>query len=278
MKVMIVDDHAGVRKLIRQLVGAPDDIFFEFATGEAAVMAARVFKPDWVTMDVRLPGLGGLEAARAIHAIHPPSRIVIVTSYDEPFLRQTASELGAVAYVLKENLAELRSVLLGEAIPPPEPSSAGETGPESARSGEQANPSLPDGVLAIPTPVGAGTRLRVLIVEDSEIDCELLRRQLWRCGFAPLIRRVDNGPDMRRALEQDFWDIVLTDCAMPRFSAVEALALIRDVGLKLPTVCVTGTIDPAKIAKALNSGAFEVIGKDNLTGIGPAVTRALNRK
>ena len=80
--------------------------------------SARDLEPDYVTMDVRLPDLSGLEAARAIRAIHPPSRVIIVTSYDQPFLRQTASEVGAIAYVLKDNLAELRAVLVGGAIRP----------------------------------------------------------------------------------------------------------------------------------------------------------------
>ena len=83
MKVMIVDDHAGVRNLIRQLLAAPGDSFVECATGEDAVQTAGDFRPDYVTMDVRLPDLSGLEAARAIRAIHPPSRVIIVTSYDQ---------------------------------------------------------------------------------------------------------------------------------------------------------------------------------------------------
>ena len=124
MKVMIVDDHAGVRNMIRQFLAAPGDSFVECATGEAAVQAARDFRPDYVTMDVRLPDLSGLEVTRAIRAIHPPSRVIIVTSYDQPFLRQTASEVGAIAYLLKDNLAELRSLLTGGAIPPPQSGSA----------------------------------------------------------------------------------------------------------------------------------------------------------
>ena len=68
MKLMIVDDHAGVRNMIRQFLAAPGDSFVECATGEAAVQAARDFRPDYVTMDVRLPDLSGLEAARAIRA------------------------------------------------------------------------------------------------------------------------------------------------------------------------------------------------------------------
>src|SRR5437867_1916834 len=100
MRLMIVDDHAGVRMMIRQLVRAPGDTILECATGQDALKAVGDFKPDYVTMDIRLPDLWGLEVARAIRVIHPPSRIVIVTSYDRRSLRETASELGAIAYVM----------------------------------------------------------------------------------------------------------------------------------------------------------------------------------
>src|SRR5712691_8809636 len=75
MKVMIVDDHAGVRNMIRQLLAGHGDSFVECATGEQAVLAARNFKPDYVTMDIRLPDLSGLEAARAIRGVYPSSRL-----------------------------------------------------------------------------------------------------------------------------------------------------------------------------------------------------------
>ena len=291
MNVMIVDDHAGVRNMIRQLLAAPGDRFVECASGEAAVQTAREFKPDYVTMDVRLPDLGGLEAARAIRAIHPPSRVIIVTSYDQPFLRQTASEVGAIAYVLKDDLAELRSVLIGGAIPPSQSSFANEDAAKTGRTSDPANQGSPGGSSAVPTDrlVEAGVKpetstpssvcqpLRVLMVEDSENDCELILRQLKRCGFAPQVRRVDTGPGLRRALEQESWDIIITDHLMPTFSGAEALALIRDMGSNIPTLCVTGSADPAKIAVVLNAGAFALISKDDLAPLCAAVKSALSR-
>src|ERR1051326_2048072 len=248
MKVMIVDDHAGVRNMIRQLLAAPGDSFLECASGEAAVQAAREFKPDYVTMDVRLPDLSGLEAARAIRALHPPTRVIIVTSYDQPFLRQTAIEAGAIACILKDNLGELRSLLVRGAIPPSPSTSAEEEALKSAGANAPAHPGVAtDPSLASPKPSATDQPLRVLVVEDSENDCELLIRQLRRCGFATLVRRVDNGPELRRSLEQDSWDIIITDNKLPAFSGREALAMIRGSGLNIPTLCVTGSDDPAKV-------------------------------
>jgi DNA-binding NarL/FixJ family response regulator len=111
MKLMIVDDHPGMRKMIRQFVGSPDDVICECATGTEAVDQAAAFAPDWVTMDLRMPGIGGFEATRAIAELQPGATIVIVSSYDFHALRRIATEAGAAAYVTKENLFELKGIL-----------------------------------------------------------------------------------------------------------------------------------------------------------------------
>jgi two-component system response regulator DesR len=66
-----------------------------------------VFKPDCVTMDIRMPGLSAFQAIRRIRESHPAVRVVVVSSYDQPDFRRAASEAGAVGYVSKENLSEL---------------------------------------------------------------------------------------------------------------------------------------------------------------------------
>ena len=284
-----MDDHAGIRKVICQLLGASGDTLLECVSGREAVKAARDFKPDCVTMDIRMPDLCGLEAARAIRAIHPPSRIVIVTSYDLPFLRQTAEKIGAIGYVLKDNLAELRAVLAGGVVSPAESNSTVEPESEPAPMGDRSHPASPDCSPTAPyeastkggqgpMPGEADARLRVLMVEDDGNDCELIRLRLVRCGFKPVVKRVQSRSEMHEALQSDCWDIVFTDCQLPRFSGTEALVLIREIGLHLPVICVTGSEEPAKISGILNAGAVDVINKDDLTPLCAAVTRALSRR
>lgn len=106
-KLLIVDDHAGMRSMIRHLAGANFGEVRECATGEEAVELAHTFAPDVVTMDLRLPGLGGFSAIRAIRLAHPAVKVVIVSAYDQPDFRRTAAALGA-GYVMKDNLVELR--------------------------------------------------------------------------------------------------------------------------------------------------------------------------
>ena len=107
MKIMIVDDHDGMRNMIRQLIVAPGDSVVECSTADIAVAAAGDFKPDCVTMDISMPGLSAFEAVRGIRSAHPPARVIFVSSHDQPDYRRAAKEAGAVGYVMKENLSEL---------------------------------------------------------------------------------------------------------------------------------------------------------------------------
>jgi len=107
MKLMIVDDHEGMRKMIRQLIAASGDAVLECRSGDEALVAAGEFKPDCVTMDINMPGRCAFETTRAIRTAHPPARVIFVSSHDQPDYRRLAYEAGAAGYVMKENLSEL---------------------------------------------------------------------------------------------------------------------------------------------------------------------------
>ena len=109
MKLLIVEDNPTVRQMIRQVVATFADHISECSDGAEAVAAYPTEQPDWVLMDVRMPRLNGIQATCQIRAAFPTARIIIVTSFDEPGLRETAQQAGACGYVLKENLLELRA-------------------------------------------------------------------------------------------------------------------------------------------------------------------------
>jgi len=78
---------------------------------------SSVHRPDWVLMDIDLPEVDGINATRQIVAAHPEARVVIVTSYDDAGLRETARSAGACEYVVKENLIEIRCILAAHTCP-----------------------------------------------------------------------------------------------------------------------------------------------------------------
>ena len=120
LRVLIVEDDAHVRRVLRRILAEVTSDVVECETGTDA---ARVFadaRPDVVLMDIRLPGVDGLAATREIRAVTPDARVVIVTNHDEAPLRRAAREAGAAAYVLKDGLLEIRS-LLASWFPAPNP-------------------------------------------------------------------------------------------------------------------------------------------------------------
>ena len=119
LKLLIVDDKAQVRSMIRRFLGDLAAEIRETDDGETALDAYATFLPDWVLMDIEMKHTNGIVATERIRAAYPQANIVIVTNYDDDCLRERATEAGARGYVLKENLLALRSMLMRGAVNSP---------------------------------------------------------------------------------------------------------------------------------------------------------------
>jgi two-component sensor histidine kinase len=119
------------------------------------------------------------------------------------------------------------------------------------------------------------TPLRVLLVEDSEDDAELVLRELGQHGHSPIFERVETAPSMRAALQKGTWDIVISDWTMPDFSARAALDVLKESGLDIPFIIVSGTVGEETAVEAMRAGAHDYVLKDKLARLTPAVEREL---
>jgi signal transduction histidine kinase len=124
-------------------------------------------------------------------------------------------------------------------------------------------------------PNGTSRPLRVLLVEDSQLDAMLIRRALELGGFAPVCERVDTPQALAAALAKAPWDLVLADHAMPQFSAPEALEIVKRQGADVPFIIVSGHIDEETAVAAMRAGAHDYIMKERLARLVPAVEREL---
>ena len=104
IRVLIVDDHALVRRGLSDLLGAADgiDVVGSFPDGSLAATAVTELEPDIVLMDLSMPGLDGIEATRAVLAVRPGTKIIMLTSFSENARIMAALEAGAVGYLLKD--------------------------------------------------------------------------------------------------------------------------------------------------------------------------------
>ncbi|MCL5961231.1 MAG: ATP-binding protein [Chloroflexi bacterium] len=119
------------------------------------------------------------------------------------------------------------------------------------------------------------TAIRVLIIEDSEIDAELLLRELRQGGYDPVFEQVDTPEAMNQALAGQQWDIIIADYVMPRFSGLAALQQVREKGLDVPFILLSGKVGEDTAVDAMKAGAHDYIVKGNLARLIPAIQREL---
>ena len=111
MKIMIVDDSPTARSLLRTILQGPETELVECADGQEAITGYPVHRPDWVVMDLEMGQVDGFEATRQIKAQFPEARIVILTSFDDEFMKAASLAAGACGYVLKENIRQIPQLL-----------------------------------------------------------------------------------------------------------------------------------------------------------------------
>ena len=110
-KTLIVDDDPRMRCLIKEILVDMNCEILEGSTGEEAVAIAREQRPDWVIMDVEMPGMDGIAATRFIHQDDPERRVVIVSKHRSLQLREASLNAGACGYLLKQDLTGLRRIM-----------------------------------------------------------------------------------------------------------------------------------------------------------------------
>jgi DNA-binding NtrC family response regulator len=114
--------------------------------------------------------------------------------------------------------------------------------------------------------------LRVLMIEDSDFDSELLLALLNRGGYEVTHTRVETAAELRKALEKD-WDIVIADYNLPQFDALAALGIVKECGKDIPFIIVSGGIGESTAVAAMKAGAHDYLMKGNLARLVPVVER-----
>ena len=120
------------------------------------------------------------------------------------------------------------------------------------------------------------TPLRILLVEDSEDDAELILREIRKGGYEPDWQRVDTVADLETALERASWDVVITDHNLPGYGSETTISTVKNSGLDIPIIIVSGSIGESIAVEAMKNGAHDYIMKDNLVRLVPAITRELH--
>jgi signal transduction histidine kinase len=132
------------------------------------------------------------------------------------------------------------------------------------------------GILADMTSSIAGRRLRVLHVEDSDLDHQLMLAQLQRGGLQVDSLRLDSREAFLRALhEPEPWDAIVSDFNLPGFSGLVVLEMLKASGYLIPFILVSGEIGEDTAVEAMRNGASDYLLKNNLARLAPALLHAI---
>jgi DNA-binding NarL/FixJ family response regulator len=226
-RIMLVDDHPMWRDTLRQVLehAGAGHVVAEASDGPEAVAQARSAAPDVVVMDVNLPGMNGIEAARRIIADCAQTRVLVLSSSDERADVVDAVAAGASGYLLKtaspsEVADAVRRVVDGHIVFPPSLSSV--VLDEFRRMREQGPPPPP---------------LRVVLADESGIPREGLARLLVEAGFV-VAAQAGTAPELFRAIEQDPPDIALVDVGLAAAKPDGRATVAKRIRARFPDVGV----------------------------------------
>lgn len=117
--------------------------------------------------------------------------------------------------------------------------------------------------------------IRVLFVDDSHEDVLLILDHLRRSDFVVSHEQVDCAEALAAALGSAEWDLILCDYSMPGFGPWQGLRLVADHGLDLPFIVISGRVDEERLVELMRAGAHDVVLKDKLSRLGPAILREI---
>jgi two-component system, cell cycle sensor histidine kinase and response regulator CckA len=119
--------------------------------------------------------------------------------------------------------------------------------------------------------------LKALILEDNESDYQIMLYELKRAGFDAVCEHVDDEAGFRAKLDRGL-DIILADYHLPQFDAMSALGILRERGLDIPFIVVTGSLSEEAAVTCIKSGATDYLLKDRLARLGSAIAQALEAR
>jgi diguanylate cyclase (GGDEF)-like protein/PAS domain S-box-containing protein len=120
-------------------------------------------------------------------------------------------------------------------------------------------------------------KLRILLLEDRDTDFDLVKIELRRSGFDADVTRAITEAEFREALHPGY-DLILSDYALPQFSGLRALAILKESGIDLPFILVSGTIGEEAAVEAMQMGASDYLIKDRLGRLGNSIRATLEKR
>lgn len=272
-RVLIADDHEMVRRGIRSLLESShrDIQVLEASNGREAVEKTIGSKPDLVILDVSMPLLDGLSAARQIRKAVAGTPILILTFEKSKTLTEMAKSIGVSGYITKDENADTLLRAIDAAMGSQTEEEPDCDIPLQSSDAQIIEDSAESHLLAVTSPV-----VRVLMLH-SRVAC------LERCLVEFRVQQFQIDADVVLTSEQcverlksRYYDIVLAEYPIPQSQRMPTEDLLRRTGRNIPLIFVTHKLEPGTAADLIAKGAADCVEMDNLGQLPVAIRRAFN--
>lgn len=242
MKILVIDDSEGLRRVLTALLVSAGHQVIALADGDAVEATIAREAPDTIFLDYRLPGRDGLAVLAAVQAVAADIDVLFMTADDAPEIAQRAADAGAVGFIRKpfdqqRILAELAEVAAMRAR-------------VRAAAGQQADaPAIPA------SNVIRGERPRTAVIADDSSAIRALLKSLLEVAGIHVVQAVGNGVEAIAAARRHQPGLLCLDVNMPEMSGLEALEAAREACPGTAVVMVTGCADRDFVVQAAALGA-----------------------
>jgi DNA-binding NtrC family response regulator len=292
IKVLLVDDEAEFVHLMAARIAARDMESRVALTGAEALRMVRDEAPDVMVLDLRMPGIDGMQVLERVKAEHPGVEVVVLTGQGSDVEKREARRLGAAAYLQKpadmSQLLETIEAAWRRGVRMVRDAAAEVDRSLAAAALAEANaPELARGMLERPAPAphaegavagpgdtrGREPALKVLFVDDEE---DFVRTMAERLALRDLGGEVAlSGQQALDKVASDVPDVMVLDLKMPGLDGMEVLRRVKRSHPRLEVIIMTGHGSDADREEALQLGAFEYLQKPvDLGRLMDAVRRA----
>lgn len=280
-RVLVADDHEMVRRGIRSLLEAShrDIQVLEACDGREAIEKTIGLKPDLVILDISMPNLDGLSAAREIKKVAAGTPILILTFEKSMALTDKAKSIGVSGYITKGENAEtlLRAIdaALGSSNGQKRDGDVPRRSPSADTPPHSRNTQMNEDSSGLRAEAARPAVLRVLLLH-SRIECvERCLQEFADVQFKIEADVVLTFEQCRERLRSRFYDILLAEYPIPKWQATPTPDLLRLIGRNIPVIFVGRRIEPEAVADLISKGAADCVEMDSFGQLPIAIRRAL---
>lgn len=257
-RILIIDDERLVCDLLKTALNHRGHDVLTASSGQQGVTLFQQRLPHFTLLDLRMPGMNGIEVLKQIRQINPEAAVMVLTAWGSDDFENQARTLGVTEFLNKGRLLENPASAMPHAVESGRHPFSGGSAVPGAPAQAGASASQPAGGGAGP-PGREAARKSILVVDDESLIRNLLEQFLSLRDYR--VRTASDGAMAMEMVEQEPPDFILLDMYMPRMTGIEVLRALRAKNYHGRVLVLTASQDQTLLQEARSLGSIDLLGK-----------------